>query len=178
MDLSPQQARRFFLSGTVAFPTPFLSSGIISFETNNWTLGVGQPALATSFVVVQEVAAGAGTIVRVIKQEDVAALFVPGEMVGSEFEVSNSATIDNLEQGLWFYNTKVDVEAIQQAIKPKPDTSFLNRSSSLRGIAYVQAGAQIWNVAEIPATAAESCHIDWPEPEIGRISCLCRWSCR
>lgn len=178
MDLSPQQARRFFLSGTVAFPTPFLSSGIISFETNNWTLGVGQPALATNFVVVQEHAAGDRTIVRVIKQEDVAALFVPGEMIGSQFEVSNSPTIDNLEQGLWFYNTKVDVEAIQQVIQPKPDTSFHNRTSSLRGIAYALASAQIWNIAEIPSTAAESCDIDWPDPHVGRISCVCRWPCR
>jgi hypothetical protein len=35
MDLDLRQTRRLYLAGTVAFPTPFPSSGIISFEAGH-----------------------------------------------------------------------------------------------------------------------------------------------
>ena len=78
MDLDYRQTRRLYLAGTVAFPTPYPSSGIISFESGNLKYAAGEPAKVKAWVVVQEYSHRDRTIIRAILQEDVAAIFIPG----------------------------------------------------------------------------------------------------
>ena len=78
MDLDCRQTRRLYLAGTVAFPTPFPSNGIISFESGNLKYAAGEPAKVKVWVVVQEYSHRDRTIIRAILQEDVAAIFIPG----------------------------------------------------------------------------------------------------
>ena len=66
MDLDYRQTRRLYLAGTVAFSTPYPSSGIISFEAGNLKYAAGEPAKAKAWVVVQEYSHRDRTIIRAI----------------------------------------------------------------------------------------------------------------
>ena len=97
MDLDCRQTRRLYLAGTVAFPTPYPSSGIISLEAGNLKYAAGEPAKATAGVVVQEYSHRDRTIIRAILQDDVAAIFIPGKRKpNGKFRISRKEVVDDL----------------------------------------------------------------------------------
>ena len=54
MKLDYRQTRRLYLAGTVAFPSPYPSCGIISFESGNSQYAAIEPAKGKVWVIVQQ----------------------------------------------------------------------------------------------------------------------------
>jgi hypothetical protein len=185
MDLDYRQTRRLCLAGTVAFPTPYPSSGIISFESGHLKYAAGKPAKVTPLVVVQEYSHRDRTIIRAIRQEDVAAIFIPGTWKSKGgFRISRKTVVDDLERGEWFVDSDVDSAAVNARLAEGEEIT--SRDSKLRGIVFVAKDARMLNIAELTETAEASCDIDWPGsfvasrargseilPQISCLGCRC-----
>jgi hypothetical protein len=163
MDLDFRQTRRLHLAGTVAFPTPYPSSGTISFESGNFKYTASEPAKVKALIVVQEFTHRDRTIVRAILQEDVAAVFIPGvRAADGKFQISNESVVDDLEAGEWFVGDEVNSAAIIGRLKLSKANDITERDSKLRGIVFVTRDASIMNIAEIATTAFASSELMWP----------------
>jgi hypothetical protein len=129
-ELDSKQTRRLFLAGTVAFPTPFPSLGTISVEKGRLRRSdEDNNAPDELFVVVQEKAGIDRAKVRVVRQEDVAAIFIP-EMSDYADDPLTKCCCDeedlvrDLEQGIWILKPGRDVaELIQNAVKGDSDSA-------------------------------------------------------
>jgi hypothetical protein len=162
LDLDYRQTRRLYLTGTVAFPTPFPSSGIISFESGNLKYAASEPAKVKDWVVVQECSHHDRTIIRAILQEDVTAIFIPGTRKSNgKFRISREAMVDDLEKGEWFVDSDVNSEVIRARLEQSKG-EITSRDSKLRGIVFVAQDAHVLNIAEMNETASASCDIVWP----------------
>src|SRR5262245_1674674 len=71
MDLDVRETRLLHLSGTLAFPTPFLSVGRISFESGNLRNAAAAPNKPNEWVVVQERSLHNHAVVRAVALKDV-----------------------------------------------------------------------------------------------------------
>jgi hypothetical protein len=163
MDLDYRQTRRLYLAGTVAFPTPYPSSGIISFESGNLKYAANEPAKVKVWVVVQEYSHRDRTIIRAILQEDVAAIFIPGTWKSKgEFRISRKTVVDDLEAGEWFVDSDVNSAAISARLELSKGNEITSRDSKLRGIVFVAEDARVLSIAEMTETAAATCDVDWP----------------
>jgi hypothetical protein len=162
MDLDFKVTRGLYLAGTVAFPTPYPSSGIISFESGNLKYAAGEPAKVTDLVVVQEYSHRDRTIIRAIRQEDVAAIFIPGRKSKGEFRISRKTVVDDLEKGEWFVDSDVNSAAISKRLELSKGEEITSRDSKLRGIVFVAKNAPVVSIAQMTETADASCDIDWP----------------
>jgi hypothetical protein len=178
MNLNCRQTRRLYLAGTIAFPIPYPSSGIISFESGNLQYAANEPAKAKVWVVVQEYSHRDRTIIRAILQEDVAAIFIPGTWKSkSEFRISRKTVVDDLEKGEWFVDSDVNSAAISARLELSKGDEITNRDSKLRGIVFVAKDTRVLSIAEMTETAAATCDSDWPSsfgPIRPYIGCLCR----
>src|SRR5262245_33342988 len=162
LDLAYRQTRRLYLAGTVAFPIPFPSSGIISFESGNLKYAAEEPAKAKVWVVVQEYFHRDRTIIRAILQEDVAAIFIPGTRKSNgKFRISREAVVDDLERGEWFVDSEVNSAAITARLELPKGHDINSRDSKLRGIVFVPEDAHVLNIGELNETASASCDIVW-----------------
>ena len=136
MDLDIKQTRRWYLSGTVAFPTPFPSAGGISVEDGAIIRSEGTGRQTATFVVVQEEATVEQSTIRVVLDRDVAAIFFPGEFVdtdqGREFRFAEKDGVDDLEKGEWFVNPDIDAAEISKRL----GVDIGRRNSGARGIAF------------------------------------------
>src|SRR5262245_19104295 len=138
LDLEYKQMRRLYLAGTIAFPTPFPSSGIISFESGSLKYTAGAPAKAKVWVVVQEYLHCDLTTIRAILQDDVAAIFIPGTWkANGKFRISLEAVVDDLERGEWFVDSEVNSATITARLKLPKGDEITSRDSKLRGIVFV-----------------------------------------
>lgn len=163
MNLDCRQTRRLYLAGTVAFPTPYPSSGIISFESANLKYAAGEPAKVKVLVVVQEYSHRDQTIIRAIPQKDVAAIFIPGTRKSNgKFRISRKAVVDDLERGEWFVDSDVNSEAISARLELSKGDEITSRDSKLRGIVFVAEESHVLNIAEMSETASASSGIVWP----------------
>ena len=173
MDLDYRQTRRLYLAGTVAFPTPYPSSGIISFESGNLKYAAGEPAKAKVWVVVQEYSHRDRTIIRAILQEDVAAIFIPGTWKSNgKFRISRKKVVDDLEKGEWFVDSDVNSAAISARLELSNGDEITSRDSKLRGIVFVAEKAPVLNISEMIETASATCDIDWPTTMQTETSCF------
>ena len=155
MDLDYRQTRRLYLAGTVAFPIPYPSSGIISFESGNLKYAANEPAKVKVWVVVQEYSHRDRTIIRAILQEDVAAIFIPGTWKSKgEFRISRKTVVDDLEAGEWFVDSDVNSAAISARLELSKGNEITSRDSKLRGIVFVAKDARVLSIAEMTETAA------------------------
>jgi hypothetical protein len=167
MDLDARQLRSFFTAGTVAFPRPYPTLGRISFQGGRLTLApAGQPQ-NKDLVIVYEYQPN-GSIVRTILQEDVSAIFVPGERdAAGAFTRSEKPYAESLERGEWFIGDDVNAAAVRARLNLQaPDVSGPN--SVLRGIVYVPKDRPILKVTEVAQTAGAEAE----SPE--EICCCCR----
>src|SRR5688572_18762010 len=108
MDLSARQTRDLFSAGRVAFPTPFLTTGTISVANHQWILARGAASKLREVVTVQEYH-HPKTIVRIMLQKDVSAIFIPGAKdAAGVFQISQEHCVRDLEQGVWFVDEDVN----------------------------------------------------------------------
>src|SRR5262249_22547084 len=103
MKLDYRQMRRLYLGGTVAFPRPYPSCGILSFESGNSHYAARGTAKGKFRVIVQQYSEPDWVLDRAIRQEDVAAIFIPGtRKANGEFRISRESMVDDFETGEWF----------------------------------------------------------------------------
>jgi hypothetical protein len=136
MDLDVRQTRRLFLAGTAAFPTPFPTAGAVAFETGYLKYSRGARPKETAFVSVVELSHRTRSKTRVILQEDVSALFIPGRWRGGQFRISRRAQVHDLERGEWFLDGDVNADCVRERLKLK-ECPVDPENSVLRGIVFV-----------------------------------------
>ena len=159
MDLDIRQTRRLYLAGTVPFPMPFPSTGTISIEDGSLLIRspVTQSA-RTTFVVVQDRPGGEHSTLRVIRAEDVAAIFFPGAWDnGSDqsraFRFERGGRVEDLEQGEWFLNPEIDAKTISARL----NTDIARRDSDARGVVFVPENRPVLSISEVTQTAGSTC---------------------
>jgi hypothetical protein len=171
MDLNARQTRRLVLAGTVALPTPFPSTGIISFEAGSLTYASGRAPVATPFVVIQERARGNRSLTRATRQRDVAALFVPGVWrADGTFRISRRRWVNDLERGEWFLTDDVHAGEVDGRLQLR-GADITTRDSILRGIAFIRKSRPVVSVTEVISTASEI--IEWEEQYCTCSYCTC-----
>jgi hypothetical protein len=170
MDLDARQTRSVFLAGTVTFPRPFPSTGTISLLKGNWTYADGEERVEKDLLIVQEFRCHR-TVVHVMLQTDVSALFIPGVTRGGRFRISKKRRVDNFERGEWFLDTDVRVNKICDRLNLRDD-DFANRNSVLRGIVFVRRGSRIFRVTEVSTIAGA-----YDKPAKYDCTCELRVSC-
>jgi hypothetical protein len=109
--------------GKVAFPTPFPSTGTLSFESGVLSYAKGEPRHPTKFVVVQQASCGNKTVLRAILQRRVAAVFIPGRWSGGKFRISRKKCVEDWENGEWFLDKDVSAQKVLRRLKLSTMTS-------------------------------------------------------
>ena len=171
MDLDSRQTRRLYLAGTVAFPTPFPTAGSISIEDGSlFYSGVPQ---GTAFVVVQEESGRTRAAIRLVREDDVAAIFFPGVWVETEgksvFRFAKQA--DDLEQGEWFLNPEINADQISERFS----INVRSRDSGARGIAFVPEHLPLMTINERAETAGSAGELSTRWIDKMGCDCPCRW---
>jgi hypothetical protein len=155
MKLDARQSRSLFLAGTVALPRPYPTLGTISFEGGELNFAPGGQAEKRDLLTLHEYQHGR-TIVRVMIQEDVSAIFIPGERDGrGAFQISSRPYADNLEQGEWFIDTDVNEATVRARLNLPQQVSISSPDSILRGIVYIAEHRTILKITEVAETASE-----------------------
>jgi hypothetical protein len=155
MDLDAKQTRNFFLAGTVAFPKPFASSGTISLFVGGLTYSRGQAPQNKDLVLVQDFN-GNRTVVRLMLQRSVKALFVPGERnAGGVFQISYEPVVEDFDLGEWFLDSDVNEATIRARLNLQPQDDIATRNSILRGIVFVATDQPIVHITEVAQTAGD-----------------------
>lgn len=161
MELDARQTRSLFLAGTVAFPTPFPSSGTISFDVGRLTYSPCDRPMEKDLVISQEYQI-ARTNVRLMLQDDVSAIFVPG--VRDErgaFQISNEPCVEDFEKGEWFLDTDVNPGTVRARLNLKDHDDISTRNSILRGIVFIPEDRATLHITELAQKAGADC--DSPE---------------
>ncbi len=136
MHMNKQQFIALRLSGTVAIPSPFPETGMISIVTLDERCGFSDLTRTTNLLRVEHRVSPRVTIVRCISVEDVSAVFVPRDCKSAD-----------MTDGEWFLN-------------PESFEGDWQR----RGIVYVRENAQLFMQVEVGMTAAESVEYYPPMP--------------
>jgi hypothetical protein len=172
MDLDAKQTRNFLLAGTVAFPTPFPSTGAISLYMGHLTYSPGQAPQNKEVVLLQQFH-GNTTVLRLMLQEDVSAIFIPGERDGGGvFRISHEPYVDNFDRGEWFLRSDVSPATIRARLNLQPNDDIATRNSILRGIVFIDEDQPILHITEVAQTAGAEL-----EPE-GYPCCQWRTCCQ
>jgi hypothetical protein len=177
MDLDVKQTRRFYLAGTVAFPTPFPSAGGISIEDGSFQFpddgdkenngekkdkeNNGGKKDKVTFVVVQEKSGVRQATTRVVHKSDVAAIFFPGVWVdtdeGPVFRFAERERVHDLEEGEWFLGPQIKVTKITTRLKlAQRNIDITSRDSGVRGIVFVPEHRPVLTVYECAQTAGDA----------------------
>jgi hypothetical protein len=188
MDLDARQTRRLFLAGTVAFPTPFPSTGVIAFVSGQLRYDEAQPRKPTPMVVIHERAQRHRSLRRMVLQKYVAALFIPGSRRSDgTFCISRKKWVNNFERGEWFLHTDVNPEEVRRRLAPdkeKPkDDKDQKENVTLRGIVFVAEHRPVMSMTEETTTAGETaecaeygCTCErWEYGRTGEKWCTCDW---
>lgn len=145
MEFDGFHVRRYFLAGTVGFPTPFPSVGEIT-RSKLLPPDVGITWADTPWsgeqhkdaVVIHQPADSRHSIYRVVLLDDVQAIFAPDDDNGGASDCMESNTRIDLDQGDWIL---------------KPD---VNRELPKYGIVFVKETAPVFRRAECIELAIES----------------------
>jgi hypothetical protein len=177
MDLDVKQTRRFYLAGTVAFPTPFPTVGGISIEDGSFQLPDdakkgrngekndkrtnGEEMETVPFVVVQENTGLQQATIRVVRESDVRAIFFPGVWVDTDkgriFRFSEREYVHELEEGEWFLGPQINADEITRRLKLRERGKDITcRDSGVRGIVFVPEHRRVVTIHECALTAAET----------------------
>ncbi len=155
MDLDARQTRNLFIAGTVAFPTPYSTTGVISLDVGQLTYSPGEPAKTNDLVISQELRSNR-TVVRLMLQQHVSAIFVPGVRDSAgKFQISDAPRVDSLERGEWFVDTDVNQATVRARLKLKPKDDISTRNSILRGIVYIAQDRPLLRINEVALTAGD-----------------------
>jgi hypothetical protein len=173
MDLDSRQSRRLFLAGTVAFPMPFPATGVISIQKGNLHFSHGGEPQHATFVVVQEKPGSQRTTLRVIRIEDVAAIFFPGTWQNESaskrvFHFARGDRVEDLEQGEWFLNPEIDAAKIHTRLK----IHVTNQDSDARGVVFVPEHRPVLSITEVTQTAGSTGN-DMHVTDLPRCECPC-----
>jgi hypothetical protein len=153
MDLDARQTRSFYLAGTVALPKPFPTLGTISFKSGQLTAAPGERPQDKNLVLVNDFQ-GNRTIVRLMLQEDVAAIFVPGERDGRG-AFQPSAHVESIDKGEWFVGSDVNAATIRARLNIAQQIDVASRNSVIKGIVFVGKDRRIFKVTEDSQAAGD-----------------------
>jgi len=168
MDLDARQSRGFFLAGTVPFPAPYPTTGIIALDTFQLAYSQGQAAHATKIVLVVEFS-GNETIVRTMRRDDVSAIFIPGTRdANGTFHISHASQVGNIEHGEWFLDGDVESGEIRRRLNLNDQDDISTRNSVLRGIVFIAEDRPIMRTTEVFYTAGA-------DEELLETACTCKW---
>jgi len=177
MDLDIQQTRRFYLAGTVAFPTPFPSAGGISIEDGSFKLSDngdkgncgdmkdkeqnGEKKERVTFVVVQEKTGVDEATIRVVRKSDVAAIFFPGVWVDTDndpvFQFTERERVHDLDEGEWFLGPQIKATKITTRLKlDQRHVDITRRDSGVRGIVFVPEHRPVLTIYECAQAAGDA----------------------
>lgn len=161
MDLDARQTRRLFLAGTVAFPQPFPSTGEITFEGGNLKFAGDQAQKPEPMVAVQEHARRNRSSRRVVLQDHVTALFIPGtRSPDGTFCISRKKWVNNFERGEWFLHSDVNPDAVRDRLAPEDKKAKgkngKNGDTTLRGIIFLPEHLPVVSMTEETTTAGEA----------------------
>jgi hypothetical protein len=153
MDLDARQTRSFFLAGTVALPSPYPTLGTISFTAGQMTYSPGERPQDKDLVILYEYQQNR-TIVRLMLQEDISAIFVAGERdARGVLQLSARDYSENIEQGEWFVDTDVNAATVRARLNLQQQIDISSRNSVLRGIVFIAEDRPIFHVTEFSQTA-------------------------
>jgi len=196
LDLDIKQTRRFYLAGTVAFPTPFPTAGGISIEQGRFHLpddgnkgrngdkknkqDNGEGIETVPFVVVEENTGLMQSTIRVVRESDVRAIFFPGVWVdtdkGRVFKFAEEEYVHDLEQGQWFLGPQITVDNIIKRLKlDDRGTDIGCRDSGVRGIVFVPEHRRVVTIHERAQTAGDAA-MKIRGDCMMRGDCMPRWS--
>jgi hypothetical protein len=168
MDLGARQTRGLYLPGTVPFPTPYPSTGPISFDVGHLSYSAIEPPRDKDLVVSQE-HRGNQTIVRVMLQEHVSAVFIPGARnVDGVFRPSDKAQVDNFDEGEWFLGSDVNADVVRRRLKLGVQADISSRGSKLRGIVFIATERPVLRIMESTGTAGS----EYPSAVRGCSPCM------
>jgi hypothetical protein len=162
MDFDARQTRRLFLAGTVAFPTPFPSTGVISLANGHLKYAEKPNQKTVPIVVIREHERRDRSSRRLVLQEHVAALFIPGtRKPDGTFSISRKKWVNNFERGEWFLHTDVNIDEITYRLaspdkKKAKDKNNDKDNLVLRGIIFVPERLPIVTMSEEATTAGEA----------------------
>jgi len=148
MDLDARQTRDLFLAGAAAFPTPFPNTGAISLERGNLTYSRRERPRETDLVIVQEFSQRRRSKTRVVLQEHVSALFVPGRWRGQTFRISRRRQVHDLDRGEWFLGGDVNATEVRGRLRLRDEDDITTRHSILRGIVFVAGYRPVITISE------------------------------
>ena len=156
MKIKNRQVRRLYLTGTVAFPMPFPSVGDISFERADIDFSPGSRR-NQHFLVIQERPTHDSEVERVIRMEDISAIFFPGHSErsddgGSRFVLSESDRVENFDNGEWFFGEDVRVARIAGWLNVKEDDLFAE-GFTIRGMVFVPEDRPVTTRSEVTEAA-------------------------
>jgi hypothetical protein len=154
MNLSVRQTRQMLLAGTVAFPRPFPSAGIISFETGSVIPDRDQGPADMEFLVVQELGRGRKLTTHSVRPADVRAIYVPGRRKDKTFRISMRREVRDFDHGEWFFDQQIAIKDIAKQLQID-ERRLLTRESVLRGIVFVRGNRPVIRSAAYIATARE-----------------------
>ena len=159
MNLDSRQTRRLYLAGTVAFPTPFPTSGGISFEDGSLLRSDNGEKENVAFVVVQEKTRTEQSTIRVVRKSDVVAMFCPGYWLdtdqGRVFRFFEGDSVYDLEQGEWFLGSDINAPEISTRLKLNTDqhnVDITRRDSGARGLAFVPENSPVITITVTECT--------------------------
>ena len=194
MDLDINQTRRFYLAGTVAFPTPFPSAGGISIEDGSFQLPVDanksnngekkvkqnnrEQTETVPFVVVQENTGLKQVTIRVIRESDVRAIFFPGVWVDTDkgriFRFAEREYVHDLEEGEWFLGPQINAGEITRRLHLRErGIDITCRDSGVRGIVFVPENQRVVTIHESAQTAGDT--VMEMRGDCMRGNCLISW---
>jgi hypothetical protein len=157
MDLDSKQTRRLYLAGTVAFPTPFPTAGGISVEMGSTSPCPGRSPDLAEFVVIQEKSDHHNSVYRVVRKEDVAAIFFPGDWKNSDrgrvFRFTKRYGVRDFERGEWFLASDIDADTISKRF----ELDIRSRDSGAKGIVFVPRDRAVLTYKVLSQTAGATC---------------------
>jgi hypothetical protein len=170
MSFKNRQVRRFYLTGKVPFPMPFPSAGAISFERAKIQLSPRGTTKEQHFVIVHEKPTNDCDVARVMRIEDISAIFFPGEFENiddpnSRFKFSPADRVEDFENGAWFFEHDIRVDLIINSLKIKEE-EMAGADSSVRGIVFVPEDRPVITRSEVTQAAGATSYV-------GRSGCDC-----
>jgi hypothetical protein len=158
MKLDSRQTRRLHLAGTIAYPAPFPSVGVISLERGSlrYSARSGAKRQRAPLVVVQETPYESQAVTRVILRKDVAAIFFPGyvKKKAKEFRFSRRAQVTDFEKGQWFVGPEIKISTIVEKLGV-PRKAITRRRSVARGLVFIREGSPVLTLSETTESAGE-----------------------
>ncbi len=144
------------MTGVVSFPMPFPSVGAVSFEWAEVRLSPGGKVKEQFFVVVNEKPTHNCDVARVIRMDDISAIFFPGRYEekgdsGPQFVFSDDDRVEDFDQGEWFFEGDITGQRIAEWLHIEPGK--LIEKCDAKGIIFLRENRPVVTRSEVTEAA-------------------------